>query len=155
MSNFFRICRHTFLDALREPVYSLMLASAVVLIYHYPAAALYVFYEQFKMVTDSALATILLFSFLVATLSAGAVQAREMRNGTVLLLLSKPLGRKSFLFGKMAGVILASELFALTLAVATVISLRIATDQFRFDVPIYLGSLAVVAATALAGLAAN
>ena len=155
MSNFFRICRNSFYDALREPVYALMLATAVVLIYHYPAASLYVFYEQLKMVTDSALATILLFSFLVATLSAGAVLAREMRNGTVLLLLSKPVSKRGFLLGKMAGVILASELFALTLAIATLISLRIATDQFRFDIPVYLVSLALVALAAVVALAAN
>ena len=155
MKNVYRIGANTFFDAVREPVYALMLAVGVLLILNYPAAALYAFREQIKMVTDSSLATVLLFSFLAGVLISGAVVAKELRNGTTLLLFSKPLGRSSFVFGKVFGVAAATLFFALVLGCATLIALFIATDQFRFDLAIYIWSLVLVVIAALAALTAN
>ena len=90
MKNLYRIGVNTFFDALREPVYALMLAVGILLIVNYPAAALYVFREQIKMVTDSSMATILAFSFLIPVLISGAVVASCIRQGVVLEDL--PLG---------------------------------------------------------------
>ena len=155
MKNIYRIGANTFLDAVREPVYALMLAAGILLIVNYPAAALYAFREQVKMVTDSSMATVLIFSFLIPVLISGAVVAKELRNGTTLLLFSKPLGRNSFVFGKVLGVAAASLFFALVLSVATLIALCIATDQFRFDITVYTWSLVLVVLAALAALVAN
>lgn len=155
MKNTWRIACNTFADTLREPVYALMLAAALLLIYHYPAAAVYVFFEQVKMVTDSSMATILLFSMLGAALSAGATVSREMRNGTVLLLLSKPISKTSFVIGKISGIIAATLFSGVVLAAGTMISLRIATDQFRFDFAVFIWSLLLIVIAAGGALAAN
>ena len=97
MFNLFKISVNAFRESLREPVYYLMLLAALLLIGHYPSIAIFVFFEQMKLVVDSSMATGLIFSLLVAILCASHTVSREMRNGTVLLLLSKPVQRWIFL----------------------------------------------------------
>ena len=86
MFNFFKITSNTFKESVREPIFFLMLFAALVLIGHYPSAALFVFSEQLKLVVDSSMATSLIFGLVAGVLCASHTVAREMRNGTVLLL---------------------------------------------------------------------
>ncbi len=155
MFNFFKITFNTFKEAVREPVYFLMLFAALLLIGHTPAATLYVFSEQLKLVVDSSMATGLIFGLIVAVLSASYTVTREMRNGTVLLLLSKPVYRWTFVLGKITGISLAVTLFTLLCNLGTVIAVYIATDQFRVDMGIYYSFIGVVIASAFIGMAAN
>ena len=155
MFNLFKITVNAFKESVREPVYFLMLLCALVLIAHYPSAALFVFSEQLKLVVDSSMATALIFGLIIAVLCAGHTVAREMRNGTVLLLLSKPVSRWSFILGKIIGIGIAVTLFAAICNFSTVASIYIATDQFRMDMNIYYGFLGVIAAGCVAGMLAN
>ena len=136
MFNFFKITSNTFKESVREPIFFLMLFAALVLIGHYPSAALFVFSEQLKLVVDSSMATSLIFGLVAGVLCASHTVAREMRNGTVLLLLSKPVYRWTFVFGKIIGIALAVTLFAAVCNFAAVISVYVATDQFRMDMGI-------------------
>ena len=113
MLHFYRIAVNSFRESIREPVYFLMLLGALLLIGHYPWMTLFVFFEQLKLVVDGALATTMLFSLAVCILCASTAVSREMRNGTVLLLLSKPIPRWSFVLGKIAGIAAASILFCI------------------------------------------
>jgi len=155
MFNLFKIAVNAFRESLREPVYFLMLLSALVLIGHYPSAAIFVFSEQMKLVVDSSMATGLIFSLVVAVLCASYTIAREMRNGTVLLLLSKPVQRWSFIAGKIAGIVTAASLFAALCNCACVVAVYIATDQFRFDMTLYFSFLGSLAAACVIGMVAN
>lgn len=155
MFSFFRITDNTFKESVREPVYFLMLLAALLMIAHYPSMALFVFSEQLKLVVDSAMATGLIFGLIVAVLCASHTVSREMRNGTVLLLLSKPVMRWTFILGKIAGISLAVTLFAALCNLASVISVYIATDQFRMDMGIYFVFLGVVIAGCVVGMIAN
>ena len=56
---------------------------------------------------------------------------------TVLLLLSKPVYRWTFILGKITGIGLAVTLFTLLCNLATITSVYMATDQFRFDMTIF------------------
>ena len=89
MWNFFKIASNTFKESVREPVFCLLLVCALVLIAHFPSVALFVFYEQLKTVVDSSMATSMLFGLFAAVLASSHTVAQEMRNGTVLLLLSQ------------------------------------------------------------------
>lgn len=155
MHNLFKIAVNAFRESLREPVYCLMLLAALLLIGHYPSAAIFVFSEQLKLVVDSSMATGLLFGLIVAVLCASNTVAREMRNGTVLLLLSKPVFRWSFILGKILGITAAAALFTWLCNLGCVISVFVATDQFRFEMPLYFGFLGVIAAGAATGMFAN
>ena len=155
MFNLFKISVNAFRESLREPVYFLMLLAALLLIGHYPSIAIFVFFEQMKLVVDSSMATGLVFSLLVAILCASHTVSREMRNGTVLLLLSKPVQRWSFILGKIIGIVAASALFAFICNMATVISVYMATDQFRFDMFIYYSFVGIVFFSSLVGMLFN
>ncbi|MBP3393131.1 MAG: ABC transporter permease subunit, partial [Lentisphaeria bacterium] len=99
----YKLARNTFIECIREPIYFLMLASALIMIGLFPTAAMFVFREQIKLVVDSSMATTLVFSLVVAVVCAAHTISREMKNGTVLLLMSKPVTRGSFVLGKILG----------------------------------------------------
>ena len=155
MFNLWKIAINAFRESLREPVYFLMLLAALLLIAHYPSASIFVFSEQLKLVVDSSMATTLLFGLVVSVLCSSHTVAREMRNGTVLLLMSKPIQRWSFVLGKILGIGMAGTLFVAVCNFATFISVYIATDQFRFEMALYFTMLAILAVGSLAGMLAN
>ena len=133
MLNFYHVARNAFRESLREPIFFLLLCTAVVLIGLFPTLSLFVFREQIKLVMDSSMATTMVFGLIAAVLCASHTVSREMRNGTVLLLMSKPVPRENFILAKIAGIIVALTVFVFICNAASLISLRIACDQFRLD----------------------
>lgn len=155
MPHLFRIACNTFRESIREPVYFLMLLASMLLIGHYPWLTIFVFFEQLKLVVDSSMATTMLFGLAVSVLCASHTVSREMRNGTVLLLLSKPVARWSFVLGKIAGIAAASLLFTFICSCASVISVYIAVDQFRMEMHLYGAFLGIVAVSCVLGMVLN
>ena len=155
MVHLYRIAVNSFREALREPVYFLMLFGALLLIGHYPWMTLFVFREQLKLVLDGAMATTMFFSLAVCVLCATTTVSREMRNGTVLLLLSKPITRWSFILGKIVGITAASMLFCLICNCASVVSIYIAVDQFRMEMGLYIAFVALVFLACVVGMVIN
>lgn len=155
MWNLYKIGVNAFRESIREPVYFLMLLAALLLIGHYPWATIFVFFEQLKLVVDSSMATGLIFSLVVAVLCASHTVAREMRNGTVLLMLSKPVYRWSFILGKILGIVAAASLFAFLCNLAGIVSVYIATDQFRMELHLYYGFMGVIIFGCVIGMLAN
>ena len=132
-ASLFQIARNTFRESLREPIFLLVLLSALCMIGIFPSFTLFVFREQIKLVVDSAMATTLVFGWITAVLIASYAIAREINNGTALLLLAKPVKRPVFILAKILGILLALAVFCLLTSVATLMSIRIAKDQFRLD----------------------
>ena len=155
MAHLYRIAVNSFRESIREPVYFLMLLVALLLIGHYPWMTLFVFFEQLKMVVDSSMATTLLFSLAASVLAASHTVSREMNNGTVLLLLSKPVARWSFVLGKICGIAVAALLFCAVCCCASVISVYIAVDQFRMELHLYGAYIVLLAAGCAVGMLMN
>ena len=155
MLRFFRIADNTFKESIREPVYFLMLLCALVLIAHFPSMALFVFFEQLKLVVDSSMATSLFFGLLCAVLCASNTVSRELRNGSVLLLLSKPVPRALFILAKIAGIVAAAALFSLICDIGSYISIYIAQDQFRMDMGAYAVFMIILGVACVAGMLGN
>ena len=146
VTSFYQIAKNTLRETLREPIYLLLLLTALCLIGIYPIFTLFAFRQQVKLVVDSAMATMMVLGWLMAILSASHAISREIENGTALLLLSKPVQRPIFIVAKIVGILLALTVFCLLCASATVISIRVAKDQFRLDntvLAIYFGVLAL------------
>ena len=79
---------------------------------------------------------------------AGHTISREMKNGTVLLLMSKPVTRSAFVLSKIFGIFGALTIFVLLCVCASALSVLIAKDQFQLDnvvMSCYFGALAVSA----------
>ena len=66
-------------------------------------------------------------------------------------VLAKPVSRAEFIIAKMLGILTALTLFSWVTAIATLIALRMATDQFRFDPYLFWGMLAAIVLCCLFG----
>ena len=144
----YKLARNTFVECIREPVYFLMLLTALCINGLFPTAAMFVFREQIKFVVDSAMATTLIFSLVVSVVCSAHTISREMRNGTVLLLLSKPVTRLVFVLAKILGIIASVTVFLFILNASSLISVLIAKDQFRLEFGLmgaYYGAIAAAA----------
>lgn len=128
-----------------------MLATALFMIGISPAFTLFVFFQQISLVVDTSMATTLLFGLFVSVLCAGHTISREMRNGTVLLLLSKPVTRFSFIIAKVLGILTAVTIFTIICNCATIVASIVAIDQFNFDAKMMLAFFIVLLAAAVFG----
>ncbi len=149
----YQIAKNTFRESLREPIFLLVVLVALSLIGLFPIFSLFVFSAQEKLVIDSAMATTMVFGWGLAILISSYAISREIDNGTALLLLSKPVQRPVFIIAKILGILAANTTFCLLCCLATLISLRIASDQFRLDytvMGVYFG--AIVLALLVAGI---
>lgn len=155
MTVFVQLLKNTFKECVREPIYFLMLLSALFLIGLFPTFSLFVFREQIKLVIDSSMATTMMFGLVAAVLCASHTISREMSNGTVLLLLSKPVPRWTFIAAKVAGIIAALSVFVLVCDAASFISVMIAKDQFQLDYTAMYLYYGLLLACALAGAIRN
>ena len=145
---FYKLARNTFVECIRAPVYFLMLATALCINGLFPTAAMFVFREQIKFVVDSVMATSLVFSLVVAVICSAHTISREMRNGTVLLLLSKPVTRFSFVLAKIVGIMASVTVFLFILNASALVAVLIAKDQFRLEfglMAVYYGAIAAAA----------
>jgi len=113
----------------------------------------FAFGDEMKLVKTSALAVMLLSGLFGAVLSASASLAREIRSGTALTVLSKPVGRAQFLFAKFAGLAGALTLLAYVNFIGVLLASWLAFDAYgKTDVSaigIFVGGIAL--AYALAG----
>ena len=149
----YQVAKNTFRESLREPIYLLVLISALCLIGLFPIFSMFVFRAQERLVIDSAMATTMLFGWGVAVLISSYAVSREINNGTALLLLSKPIQRPVFIIAKIVGIIGAVTVFWFLTAVASLICLRVAADQYRFDMPLfYMYFGAIVLSMVAAGI---
>ncbi len=133
MLSFFQLAHNTFKECLRGSVYFLILATALVMIGIFPSLTMFVFQNPLKLVIDSCMATTMLFGLFTAVLCAGHTINREMKNGTVLLLMSKPVTRIAYIAAKLVGITLALSVFVFICNAATFVSVIIAKDEFILD----------------------
>src|SRR6184192_277595 len=109
------ILRHTFLEAVLQPIYPLLLAlgSAIMLIF-----GLLPFFtlSEDTVMFKSVCLDIILLLVLIATLFATSKSIfEEIEDRTMLTLMSKPLYKWEVLLGKYLGIILAALLAVIVL----------------------------------------
>lgn len=155
MTTVFQIAKNTWRECLRQPIFVIMLICTLSIIGLYPTNAMFTFRSQEKLVTDGSLATIMLFGLVTAVLCSSHTVAREIDSGTVLLILSKPVGRDAFIISKILGILAAMTLFSVTAGIAVLVALKSATDQFRFDPYLVSGVFVVILFALLVGAAAS
>ena len=148
MFTILRLSMNACRECLREPVYYLMLLAALIMIGLFPYFSMFVFRQQIRLVCDSSMATTLLFGLFAAVLCSARTISREMKNGTVLLLMSKPVSRFSFVISKICGILVSLTIFVFVCNAATWLSVLIAKDQFRLSTPLlcwYFGAICLAA----------
>ncbi len=125
------IARATTKEAIRQPLFLLLLAvSALVLIVN-TYIPFFTFEDEGKMLNECGLATLLISGALLAVWTAGTSITSEIEGKTAMTLLSKPIDRRQFLFGKYIGIVQAVTwmFLILTALFALLIFVKIGYDQ--------------------------
>lgn len=154
MRQFFTIASNAFMELVRQPVFLLLMTCSAAFSVFLASVPYFGFGEDPKLVKDSALAVMLLSGLFGAVLTASSSIAHEIRSGTALAVLAKPIGRARFLLAKYVG--LAGALTLLTYAnlVGALLASRMAFDAYgdsdTRSLAIFFG--AVVLGYAIAGL---
>ena len=130
MRQFITIATNAFMELVRQPVFLLLMTSSAVFEIFLATPYYFAFGDEPKLVKNSTLAVMLLAGLLGAVLSASASLAREIRTGTALAVLSKPVGRAQFLLAKYAGLVVALAVLTYVNLVAALLASRMAFDAY-------------------------
>src|SRR6266403_5418994 len=130
MRQFVTIATNAFMELVRQPVFLLLMTSSAVFEIFLATPYYFAFGDEPKLVKNSTLAAMLLTGLLGAVLSASASLAREIRSGTALAVLSKPVGRAQFLLAKYAGVTASLAVFSYVNLIGVLLASRMAFDAY-------------------------
>lgn len=109
------IASATFKEAIRQPLFLLLLALSIVILIVNTFLPFYSLGEDVKMLKDAGLATLLVCGLLLAVWTSSTSIADEIEGKTAMTLLSKPITRRQFVAGKYLGIL---EAVLLLLAIA-------------------------------------
>src|SRR6516225_6735030 len=130
MRQFITIASNAFMELVRQPVFLLLMTCSAVFEVFLAVPFYFAFGEELKLVKNTALAVMLLAGLLGAVLCASASLAREIRTGTALAVLSKPVGRAQFLLAKFTGLAAALTLLAYVNLVGVITASWMAFDAY-------------------------
>ncbi len=130
MRQFITIATNAFMELVRQPIFLLLMTCSAAFEIFLATPYYFAFGDEPKLVKNSTLAVMLLAGLLGAVLSASASLAREIRTGTVLAVLSKPVGRAQFLLAKFTGLMAALTVLTYVNLVAALIASRMAFDAY-------------------------
>jgi ABC-2 type transport system permease protein len=143
MRQFSTIATNAFMELVRQPIFLLLMTSSALFIIFLATPYYFAFGEEPKLVKNSTLAVMLLAGLLGAVLSASASLAREIRTGTALAVLSKPVGRAQFLLAKYAGLMVALALLTYVNLIGALLASRMAFDAYGSTDMFALGMFAL------------
>ncbi|MAE30542.1 MAG: hypothetical protein CMO43_02925 [Verrucomicrobiales bacterium] len=118
------------MEVAQQPVYLLLMAGSCFFCVFLSVVPYFGFGDDIQMVKTSTLAVMLVTGLFGAVLCASSSVAREIRTGTALAVLSKPVGRARFLLGKYAGLSGALALLVFANLVACLLASRMAYDAY-------------------------
>lgn len=130
MRQFLTIAKNTFMELIRQPVFLLLITVSASFEVFLACVYYFGFGDEPKLVKNSALAVMFLAGLFGAVTSASAAVAREIRSGTALAVLAKPVGRTQFLLAKYFGIAAALTVLVYTNALACLFSSRMSFDAY-------------------------
>ncbi len=130
MRQFTTIAVNAFMELVRQTVFLVLMAVSSAFIVFLANVYYFALGDDPKMTKDSILAVIFLAGLFGAVLSAAASVAHEIRSGTALAVLSKPVGRAKFLLAKFAGVAAALTLLTYVNLVSALTASKLAFTSY-------------------------
>src|SRR3954466_11094401 len=130
MRQLLTIAWNAFMELVRQPVFLLLTTASATFNIFLAAVPYFGFGDDAKMVKDSVLAVTFLTGLLGAVLSASASVAHEIRTGTALAVLAKPVGRFQFILGKYFGLATAITLMTFINFISVLLVSRMAYDAY-------------------------
>src|SRR5262245_13996442 len=124
MRQFVTIAVNAFMELIRQPIFLLLVTSSAVFCVFLASIPYFGFGDDPKLVKDSVLAITLLAGLLGAVLSASNSLSREIRTGTALAVLAKPVSRTTFLLAKYGGLTAALAVLTYVNVIACLLASR-------------------------------
>src|SRR5256714_1499636 len=119
----FVILRHTFLESVVQPIYSLLLAIGAGILIVFAALPFFTLGEDTVMYKAVGLDVILLLVLIQTLFATSKSIYDEIEDRTMLTLMSKPVKKWEVLVGKYIGIILAALLGVVILGVIICMSI--------------------------------
>jgi len=163
MVRFWSICRNTFVETIRQPIYGvLILVTFAVLVISLPLTGWtmdidYHASDQ-KMLENLGLSTLLVSGLLVAGFSASAVVTREIEDKTALTVISKPVSRSTFVLSKFFGVAGAVTIAFYLSALVFLMTVRhrvMPATADPYDYPVIIIGISAFVLAILGGIGGN
>src|ERR1700685_3052382 len=130
MRQFFTSAINAFMELIRQPIFLLLMTGSVLFEIFLAVPYYFALGDEPKLVKNSVLAVMLLSGLIGAVLSASASLAREIRSGTALAVLSKPIGRAQFLVAKYLGLMVALTVLTYVNLIGALLASRMAFDAY-------------------------
>ena len=118
------VAKNTLTETLRQPIYAVIIAFSLFLFFMSPSIAMYTMDEDIKMLREIGLSTLVLTGLFIAIFSATAALTEEIETKTITTILSKPIGRPTFILGKFLGVTAAVALAHYVCTTALLMTVR-------------------------------
>lgn len=123
------IASNTFYESVRQPVVLVAMIVATLLVVLSNPFAAFTMQDDQRMFIDIGLSTVFVCATILAAFIATNVVNREIENRTVLMVISKPVGRAPFVVGKFVGVAAAILLVLVYMSLVFVLVERHGTLQ--------------------------
>ena len=131
MRRFFVLVRTAALEALSEPLSSVLFLSALLAVPLLPVFHCHQFGDPARLPRECGLSLLLVFGLVFATSSAVRVIGGELNKGTASAVLARAVPRSLFFCAKATGVLVAFALFAAAVTLATLVSAATAETGSR------------------------
>lgn len=122
MRRFLALARSAALEALAEPLSSVLLLIALMTVHIVPVFHFHEFGEPGRLARECGFSALLMFGLVFVTASAVRSVGGEIASGTAAAALARPVPRPLFFCAKIFGVAAAFALFLLAVAFATVLA---------------------------------
>jgi len=153
----YAVAKVTFLQVIRQPIFGVLLLSAVGLMILSPSITGFTMDDDNKMLQDLCLSTILVAGLALSAFSAAGAISTEIEDQTILTVLAKPVNRLAFVTAKFLGVMAALLLACTFMGITFQMVLRhgvLSAAWMSHDWPIItFGASAIAGAIIFAGLA--
>jgi ABC-2 type transport system permease protein len=124
INKLFTVAKNTFTETLRQPIYGVILAFSLFLFILSPSITMYSLDEDIKLLREIGLSTLFITGLFIAIFSAASAVTEEIETKTITTVLSKPIGRPTFIIGKFLGVSIAVALAHYICSVAYLMIVR-------------------------------
>ncbi len=131
------------MELVRQPVFLLLMTATAVFEIFLATPFYFAFGDEPKLVKNSVMAVMLLSGLLGAVISASNSLAREIRSGTALVVLSKPVSRAQFLLAKYVGLAMSMALLTYVNLLVALLASRMAFDAYGSTDLLALGIFAL------------
>jgi ABC-type transport system involved in multi-copper enzyme maturation permease subunit len=130
MRQFIAIAANAFMELIRQPIFLLLMTTSALFEVGLSCVNYFGFGDEPKMVKVSVLAVMLVAGLFSAVISASASVAREIRTGTALAVMAKPVSRPQFLLAKYAGLALSLAVLTYVNCIAALLATRMSFDAY-------------------------